>query len=135
MLPKNRALWGRVFEDWWDVVIIAFLVMFCIRLQYFNIIGNPVGVTRGKPGVCGPTQRGSEAKETSERERQIVGTMLKSITNTRGQKTWLRFTSSLHLRIQMGLKCENLLQNAFKLMQTTYISTLKNVLIHLNVIT
>ena len=58
---------------------------------------------------------------------------LKSISNIRSQKTWLRFTSSLNLRIQMVLKCEKLLQNALKPRQTAYISTLRNILIHLNV--
>ena len=37
-----------------------------------------------------------------------------------GQKTLLRFTSSLYLRIQMVLKCKNSLQNAFKIMQTSF---------------
>ena len=32
----------------------------------------------------------------------------------------------------MVLECENWLQSAFKLMQTSYTSTLRNILIHLN---
>ena len=58
---------------------------------------------------------------------------VKSISNNRSQKTWLRFTFSLHLRIHIVMKCENWLQNALKLMQTSYISIFRNILIYLNV--
>ena len=58
------------------------------------------------------------AMHIGRRNNEFWTQWLKSITNTKGLKTWLHFTSSLYLRILMDLKCEHWLKNVNKLMQT-----------------
>ena len=60
--------------------------------------------------------------------------IIKVNIKSRNQKTWLRFTSFLYFRIQMILKSKNWTQNAIKLLQMSYLCTLRNILINLECI-
>ena len=60
--------------------------------------------------------------------------IIKVNIKSRNQKTWLRFTSFLYFRIQMILKSKNWTQNAIKLLQISYLCTLRNILINLECI-